>query len=223
MRAADLMVRDVITVEPEADVAHAVDLLVHNDVSALPVVDGEGNLVGILSEADLMRRVELHTERPRQWGESILGASTLADEFAKAHGKRVAEIMTRGAVSVSEAAPLSEIAGALERYRIKRVPVTRDGKVVGIVSRSNVIQALATALHEGGDQQDGDRHIRDELLTSLARQGWTVFGDRNVTVSGGIVHLWGLVGSKDEHRALIALAESVPGVRGVTDEMIPAY
>jgi CBS domain-containing protein len=223
MRAADIMVRNVITVDPESDVAHAVDLLIDNDVSALPVVDDQGRLVGILSEADLMRRVEINTERPHGWAESIFGASTLAGEFAKAHGARVAEIMTRGAVSVSEAAPLSEIAGALERYRIKRVPVTRDGKVVGIVSRSNVIQALATALHESGNHRDVDRHIRDELLTSLEMQDWTDFGDRNVTVSGGVVHLWGLVGSDEEHKALIGLAESIPGVRGVTDEMIPAY
>jgi CBS domain-containing protein len=224
MRAIDVMVRDVVTVAPDTDVGIAIRLLAEHDVSALPVVDAAGNLVGVLSEADLIHRVEIDTEKHRPWWlEAVTGASTLAEEFAKSHGKRVEEIMTSGVISVSEDTPLSEIAVLSERKRIKRVPVVRDGKLVGVVSRSNLIQALASVVG-GMDQHDEtDRQIRLDLMSRLQQQSWTDFGSRNVTVSDRVVHLWGLVGSAAERKALLALAEGVPGVARVSDETIPAY
>jgi len=224
MHAVDVMVRDVVTVRPDTDVADAVKLLSEHDVSALPVLDAAGNLVGMLSEADLIHRVEIGTEKHRPWWqEAVSGASTLAADFAKSHGKKVGEIMTSGAVSVSEETPLSEIATLFERKRIKRVPVVKDGKLVGIVSRSNLIQALASVVGRMDQHDETDRQIRLELMSRLQQQSWTDFGSRNVTVSDGVVHLWGLVGSQTEHKALLALAETVPGVSRVADEMIPAY
>lgn len=224
MRAKDVMVRDVVSAHPDTDIADAVKLLVSNDISALPVIEQDGKLVGILSEADLMRRVEIGTlpQRPR-WLESLVGASTLAEEFARAQGKRVAELMTTNVVSVSEDTSLAEIAGLFERNSIKRVPVVRDGRLVGIVSRSNLIQALAAAISEPPEPDDADHRIREQLLERLREQQWTDFGSRNVIVRHGVVHLWGLVGSKEEHRALLALAEGVPGVARVSDETIAAY
>jgi CBS domain-containing protein len=224
MRAVDVIVRDVVTIRPDTDVAEAIRLLAEHDVSALPVVDPAGNLVGVLSEADLIRRVEIGTEKRRPWWqEAVTGASTLATDFAKSHGKKVDEIMTSGVISVSEDTPLSEIAALFERKGIKRVPVVRDGKLVGIVSRSNLIQALASVVGRMDQHDETDRQIRLELMSLLGQQSWTDFGNRNVTVSDGVVHLWGLVGSEAEHKALLALAESVPGVSRVADEMIPAY
>jgi CBS domain-containing protein len=224
MQASDVMVRDVITVRPETDLAEAVKLLAEHDVSALPVIDGENNLVGILSEADLIHRVEIGTERHRSWWlEAVTGAATLAAEFAKDHGEKVGEIMTPELVSVAEDTPLSEIAALLERKRIKRVPVVRNGKLVGIVSRSNLIQALASVVGRIDQPAESDRQIRLELLSRLEQQSWTDFGSRNVTVGDHVVHLWGLVGSPEERKALLALAESVPGVTRVCDEMISAY
>jgi CBS domain-containing protein len=224
MRAVDVMVRDVVTIRPDTDVAEVIRLLAEHDVSALPVVDPAGNLVGVLSEADLIHRVEIGTEKRRPWWqEAVTGASTLATDFAKSHGKKVDEIMTSGVISVSEDTPLSEIAALFERKGIKRVPVVRDGKLVGIVSRSNLIQALASAVGRMDQHDETDRQIRLELMSLLGQQSWTDFGNRNVTVSDGVVHLWGLVGSEAEHKALLALAESVPGVSRVADEMIPAY
>jgi CBS domain-containing protein len=224
MRAIDVMVRDVVTVRSDTDVAEAIKLLAENDVSALPVLDEEGNLVGVLSEADLIHRAEIGTERHRPWWlEAMTGASTLAEEFAKSHGKKVREIMTSGAISVSEDMPLSEIATLFERKRIRRVPVVKDGKLVGIVSRSNLIQALASVVGRIDQHDETDRQIRLELLSRLKDQPWTGFGDRNITVGNRVVHLWGLVGSEAERKALLALAESVPGVSKVSDEMIPAY
>jgi CBS domain-containing protein len=223
MRAIDVMVRDVVTVHPDTEVAEAIKLLAEHDVSALPVVDGEGKLLGILSEADLMRRVEIGTEKRRPWWqEAVTGAGTLAEEFAKSHGKKVGEIMTPEVVAVSEETPLSEIATLFERKRIKRVPVTKGGKLVGVVSRSNLIQALASVVGRLDEHDETDRQIRLDLLSRLKEQSRTDFGSRNITVSGGGVHLWGLVGSEAERKALLALAEGVPGVSRVRDEMIAA-
>src|SRR5215471_10311345 len=223
MRAIDVMVRDVVTVRPETEVAEAVKLLAEHDVSALPVVDQAGYLVGVLSEADLIHRAEIGTEKSRPWWlEAMIGASTLAEEFAKSHGKKVREVMTGGVISVAEETPLSEIAALFERKRIKRVPVVRGGKLVGIVSRSNLIQALASVVGHIDRPAESDRQIRLELLSRLEKQSWTDFGSRNVTVGDRVVHLWGLVGSPEERKALLALAESVPGVARVCDEMISA-
>jgi CBS domain-containing protein len=226
MKALDVMVRDVVTVRPDDTVAEAVRRLVEHDVSALPVIDIDDNVVGVISEADLVHREEIGTEKHRSWWlEAMTPASTLAGEFAKSHGLRVNEVMSTDVVSAAEDTPLGEIATLLERYRIKRVPILRGGKLVGIVSRSNLIQALASSRTPAaaGSGADADRKIRSELLDRLGHQDWTDFGERNIIVNSGIVHLWGLVGSQEEHKALVALAEGVPGVVSVADEMIPAY
>src|SRR5262245_51947300 len=184
MKAMDVMVRDVVTVSPDTEVAAAVQLLVEHDVSALPVVDGDGHVVGVISEADLIRREEIGTDKHRPWWiEALTPGSTLADEFAKSHGRRVSELMSTGVVSVSEDAPLAEVAGLLEKHRIKRVPILRDGKLVGIVSRANLIQALASAQAHAAGAADSDRKIRVELLDRLHGQTWTNIGSRNVLVN----------------------------------------
>ena len=202
MKALDVMVRDVVTVSPDADVKEAIKLLAEHDISALPVVDADGNVVGVISEGDLIRREELGTEKRRPWWlEAVTPASTLAEEFAKSHGRRVSEVMSTHVVSATEETPLGEIATLLEKHRIKRVPIMRDGKLVGIVSRSNLIQALASLHPQADTHSEKDREIRLDLLSRLGDQPWTDFGSRNVIVTGGAVHLWGLVGSEEERKA----------------------
>jgi len=224
MNASDVMVHDVVTVGPEDEVSKAAQLLVDHDVSALPVIDGDRRVIGILSEADLLHREEIGTEKHRPWWlEAITPASALAFDYAKSHGRKVAEVMSEHVVSAGEDASLAELAGILERNRIKRVPILKDGKLVGIVSRSNLIQALASTPPAPADDQLADRGIRAAILAQLAKQSWTNFGERNIVVSNGVVHIWGLVGSPDERKALIALAEDVSGVRKVSDEMIASY
>jgi len=224
MKAMDVMTREVLTVKPDDSVADTIRLLAEHDISALPVVDDDGTVVGVISEADLVRREEIGTEKQRTWWlEALTPASTLAAEFAKSHGRRVSEVMSTHVISASEDTPLGEIATLLEKHRIKRVPILRNGKPVGIVSRSNLVQAVASQQAQADDGSDADRRIRSELLNQLDNQAWTKFGTRNVIVSDGIVHLWGLVASEQERKALIALAEGVPGVVRVSDEMIPAY
>src|SRR5262245_61673937 len=128
----DVMVRDVVTVKPDADVAEAIKLLIDHDVSALPVVEDDGSVVGVISEADLVRRTEIKTEKHRPWWlEALTPGSVLAEDFAKAHGKHVGEVMSTHVVSASEDTSLAEIATLLEKHRIKRVPILRDGKLVG--------------------------------------------------------------------------------------------
>jgi CBS-domain-containing membrane protein len=224
MNAADVMTRDVITIGPDANVAEAATLMAQHDVSALPVVDDHKQLIGIISEADLMRREEIGTDVRRPWWiEAMTPATTLAAEFAKSHGKRVEELMSRDVITATEDTLLTEIATILERNRIKRIPIMRGGELVGIVSRANLVQALASATLAPTTGMDKNRAIRQELLSRLSKQSWTDFASRNVIVVDGKVHLWGPVGSLAEHKALIALAEEVPGVTGVVDEMIPAY
>ena len=224
MNAVDVMVHEVVTVGPDDDVSKAVQLLVDHDISALPVVDEERRVIGILSEADLIHREKLGTERHRaEWLEAITPANVLALDYSKSHGRKVAEVMTENVISADEETPLSEIANLLEKHRIKRLPILRDGKLVGIVSRSNLIQALASVPSQSIQELPVDRGVRSAILARLAERSWTDFGERNVVVSNGVVHLWGLVGSPEERKALIALAESVPGVREVSDEMIASY
>jgi predicted transcriptional regulator len=156
----------------------------------------------------------------------VTPSSTLALDYAKSHGRRVAEVMSSNVISASEDTPLWELANILEKNRIKRVPILKDGKLVGIVSRSNLIQALASAeagLEPPAKDAAADRDIRNAILARLAEQPWTDFGERNIVVSDKVVHLWGLVGSPDEHKALLALAEGIPGVRKISDEMIASY
>jgi CBS domain-containing protein len=223
MKAMDVMVRDVVTIGPDADVAEALKLLADNDVSALPVVDDEGHVIGILSEADFLEQEAFGGAKQPTWLEALTPAHTLAEHYAKAHGRKVSELMSTQVISVAEDTPVGEIAALLERHRIKRVPVLADGKLVGIVSRGHLIQALASADLPAGPDVESDRTIRADLLAELDEQSWTDFGARNIIVVDGVVHVWGLVGSPEERKALIALAENVPGVAEVADEMIAAY
>lgn len=224
MNASDVMVRDVITIGPDDDVAQAARLLVDHDISALPVVDRDRHIIGILSEADLLRREESGTQKHRPWWlEAVTPSSVLAVDYSKSHGRKVSELMSERVVTASSDASLSEIVALLERNRIKRVPIVENGKLVGVVSRANLIHALASAPTTSQSDVSTDRAIRLEVLARLAEQPWTGFGDRNVVVANGVVNLWGLVGSPQERKALVALAESVPGVRAVADELIPAY
>lgn len=223
MKAADVMARDLVTVTADADITQVIKLLLDHDISAVPVVDDDRRVIGIVSEVDLLRREGAEQKHRPWWVEAITPAAKLADEFAKSHAKKVEELMTTEVISADENASLSEIAGLLERYRIKRVPILKDGRLVGIVSRSNLLQGLASLESEPAPDHETDRMIRADLLDHLAEQSWTDFGNRNVIVVDGTVHLWGLVSSPEERKALVVLAENIPGVKRVIDELIPAY
>jgi CBS domain-containing protein len=217
MRARDVMVRAVVTTSPDTTVEELARLMINLRISGLPVMDKDGRLVGMVTEGDLLRRVETGTEQHRRrWSEPFSSNSRLAADYIKSHAKRVADIMTQQVCSVGELATLGEIADLLETKQIKRVPVVHDGKIVGIVSRADLLKVLAS----GGTktaQEEQDRTIRNQLLAELRGQKWADASEGRVVVSDGVVHLWGIVGSEDERRALRIAAENTPGIRGIED------
>jgi CBS domain-containing protein len=225
MRAKDVMVRAVATTTPDTTVETVAKLMINLRISGVPVLDRNGQLVGIVTEGDLLRRVETGTDRRRsRWSEWFSGTARLAAEYVKSHARRVEDVMTRKVVTVEELAGLDEIAEAMESNGIKRVPVMHDGKIVGIVSRADLLQVLAS----GGvpsEAEDSDRRIRERLLAELGKQEWASPTEANIVVSDGVVHFWGTAGSEEERTALRVLAENIPGVRGVEDHMIagPRY
>ena len=219
MNAGDVMVSNVITIEPDALVSTAADLMLRNRISAMPVVDKEGHLVGLVSEGDLMRRPETGTERRRSvWLDILSSRQTAAAEFIKTHSRKVADVMTRDVITVTPLTSVSEIAALLERKSIKRVPVMAGDKLVGIVSRANLLHALAS-LREAPIPAAGDNDvaIRQEILAKMQEESWVRASLLNVTVQNGKVDIWGLVESPEEKRALQVLIESVNGVRAIDD------
>jgi|SRR5215471_4064736 len=221
MRAMDIMTSEVITVGEDATVPEVARLMAERGISAVPVVDRENQIVGMVSEGDLLHRTETGTERRRAWWlDMVSSTNKLAGEYIKSHSAKVKDVMTRDVLSVTEETAVADIAVLLETNGIKRVPVVRDGKIVGIVSRANLVRALAMTITEGVGDGD-DRTIRDKLLAELKAQKWAEVSPANVTVKDGVVHLWSSYLSEQERRALIVAAESVPGVRRVEDHMRP--
>ena len=173
MKAADIMVANVITVSPNDRVRDVAGILLTNRISAVPVVDERGKLVGIVSEGDLMQHVEAGSERRRSWWlELSTGNETLAAEYVKAHSRKVTDVMTREVISAGPDTPIGDIAALLEKNGIKRVPIVKDGKIVGIVSRANLIQSLASFRNEIGPEPLDDSTLREKVLARLKGQPW---------------------------------------------------
>ena len=220
MKASDVMVSPVITVKPSSSVTEVAKTFLERRISAVPVVDDQGKLVGIISEGDLMHRSEAGTERQRPWWlRGLTENETLAAEYVKAHARKVADVMTRRVITASPETPLHEIAALLEKNAIKRVPIVKDGQLVGIVSRANLIQAVASA-PKVSEIPLSDSTIRDKLLAHLKERHWADTGLLNVTVNDGVVNLWGMTNSDAERKAIRVAAEGIPGVRAVSDNMV---
>lgn len=230
MRASDVMTPTVITVDPDLSVQELAKLLSDRGISGAPVVTASGDLVGIVSEGDLLHRAELgterHTERRRSWWLRHF-AATEARDYARSHGRLVKDVMTSQVATVTEQVSLAEVATLLEKRRIKRVPVIREGKVVGIITRSNLVRALAAAKPAAPlmtDHEDDDRTIRARLLNDLHRQHWaTRVWPQDILVSHGVVTLWFSSDEPEENRRAIRVAaENVPGVLSVHENIVPA-
>jgi CBS domain-containing protein len=218
MKAADVMTTDVVSVSPDMTVDKIAKLFVERRISGVPVVDEGGAVVGMVSEADLLHRRELDTDRRRAWWlEMLTSNSVLAGEYVKSRGRKAADVMARPVISITENAPLADVAELLEARRIKRVPVVRNGKLVGIVTRANLIQGLASTGRPEAAADVDDQAIRNSLLAELRGQKWAEAGAGNVIVSDHVVHLWGYVLSEDERHALRVASENTPGVRSVED------
>lgn len=221
MRARHVMTRDVVTVAPDMPVRDVARVLVENRISAAPVVDADGRVVGIVSEGDLMLRAEPGARRPRSWWLWLLTSDDdEAAAFVKAHGRRVSEVMTRDIVTVEENTPLAEVARILEERHIKRVPVLRAGRLVGIVARADLVRALASAPEPvGPEPSPSDDELRERVIAALRDQPWADGFSVSVIVANGVVDLWGFADSEAKRKAIRVLVEQVPGVQQVKDHL----
>jgi len=222
MKAADVMVSPVITVGPDTTVQEVADILLRNRISAVPVLSQQGKILGIVSEGDLLRRVESGPQRHRSWWLELLTTRfTLQDEYVKSHSRKVTDIMTSDVLTVSTDTTLGDIASVLEKNGIKRVPVVTDGKLVGIVSRANLLQAIATIGKTIKTQGAvSDTALREKVVDQLYSVPLARPALVNVIVNDGNIELWGIVESESEKRAARVAAEATPGVGAVVDHLM---
>ena len=218
MLAKDVMTTRVVTVSPDAPVREIAELLRDNRVSAVPVVDVDGAPLGIVSEGDLLRRPELGTlRRPSWWLDLLAEPREKALEYIKSHGGNAKDVMTRQLVAVVEDASLEEVADTLETHRIKRVLVLRDGRLIGVVSRADLLHGLV-ARQSAPEASDDDRSLARSVESELGEAG-VQREYVNVVMSGGVVHLWGAVESDAERRAAEMAARNVAGVVAVRNQL----
>lgn len=221
MRVANVMTSPVISVEPTTSIADAARLMLAQHISGLPVVAKDGTLAGMVTEGDFLRRAELGTQVKRSWWlELLVSPGTEAEEYVHAHGRKVEEVMTRDVLTTTPDAPLSQIVETMTSARVKRLPVVENGKLVGIISRSDLLRALAAALPSAPVAQTDDARLRAAILGELAKQPWSGSGLVRVHVANGVCELRGTIFDERERMAARVCAENVPGVAGVVDQLV---
>jgi len=220
MKASDVMTPNVISVGSETSVIDAAQLMLKRNISGLPVIDG-GRLVGILTEGDLLRRTETGTVRHRpRWLEFLVGPGKLAEEYARASGRKVHEVMTPYVHNISENAGLEEAVRTMEKHQVKRLPVVRGDTVVGIITRANLVRALVNAPEQFKPRYSDDEDIRKRLVAELQKQPWAPVGAVDVFVKDGVVTLSGAVMDDRQREALRIAAENVVGVKEVDNQVV---
>jgi CBS domain-containing protein len=221
MKAKDVMTTDVLTVNQDASVLEAVRLMLQRRISGLPVVDASGAPVGMVSEGDFLRRSELGTQpRHPRWIEFLMGAGRLADEYIHTSGRKVREVMTPVVYSVTEEVPLEEVVELMEHRRIKRVPVLSGDTITGVITRSNLLRAFASFTHEAPSASADDNAIRLKLIDEMKKQPWAPLAVTDIDVSHGVVKLSGVVLDDRQRMALRVVAENIPGVKKVEDNIV---
>ena len=219
MRAHQIMTRPVTTVTPDTPIVEAATVMLQRHVSGLPVVDASGKLVGVVSEGDFIRRAEIGTGRKRgRWLRFVLGTGKSASDFVHEHGRKVSEIMSTSPLTITEDTALAEIVALMEKNHVKRLPVMRGHQVVGIVSRANLLHAVASLARQIPDPTADDDHIRNRVSDELEKNDWCPFG-LGVIVKDGIVHLSGVITEEGSRQAAVVAAENVQGVHKVHDHL----
>lgn len=220
IRVRDVMTRNVISVAPNQSVVEAAQRMLQNHISGLPVIDTDGKLVGIVTEGDFLRRGEIDTQRQRpRWLEFLVGPGRLASEYVHASGRKVEEVMTPDPYTVTEDDSVQAIVELMERHRVKRLPVLRDGRVVGIVSRANVMNACIEFAHYPAGAAD-DATTRERILAALAEVPWAPNVNVTVKVHDGVAELSGVITDDRERSAIIVAVENAGGVKAVHDHMV---
>ena len=217
MNVGDIMTQEVISIAPDASVAAAATLMLEQHISGLPVINAAHALVGILTEGDLLRRTEIATDKRRpRWLEIIVGQNTLANEYIHSHGRKVSEVMTKDVVVATEDMPLDKAVDLMERRRVKRLPVVREGRVVGILGRANLLHALAASPPEAAHADD--KTIQSQIEKELSKKRWNPKFPHCV-VKDGTVDVWGYVTSKAQRDAIHVAIRNVPGVKKMRDHL----
>ncbi|RST86096.1 CBS domain-containing protein [Aquibium carbonis] len=220
MKAGDIMTAGAATIGAEASVADAAQMMVRHRISGLPVVDADGQLIGVVTERDLLRRAELGTERQRpRWFDLWVMPGDAADDYVHAHGRSVRDVMSRQVVSVAAETPLEEVVSIMEKRGFKRLPVLRDGRIVGIVSRANFLVALAHRLSDDEPPAADDLAVRRMILDEIEDQTWSGLAMVDVEVVAGAVSLRGTVTDERVRRAVVVAAQTAAGTRPVTDSL----
>jgi CBS domain-containing protein len=220
MKAQDIMTREVTTVSPDTSVRDIAALMVEKHISGVPVLAADGKVVGMVSQSDLLHRAEVGTERKRKWWfRTFADSDALAREYAKAHGLKAHDVMSRYVVSVRDDAELRDVADILDSHRVKRVPVMKEGRLVGIITRGDLVRALSQAQISKTAKTIDNAALHKTLHDRIRTQPWINDSYINLTVNDGVVELWGFVVTADQHSALRALIEETDGVRRVVDNL----
>lgn len=221
MKVSDVMTINVATIGPDTTIAQIADLMVEKRISGVPVVDEDDHVIGMVSEGDLIRRQELGTDKRRRgWLSLLTSQDTQARDFVKSHGVNAREVMTTPVHSVDVDAQVADIARIMERNHIKRLPVTRDGKLAGIITRADLLRTLASRKSMAPPPPPAsDRSIRDRLLETIHKEPWAASALVNVIVTDGVVHLWGVVDTDEQRKAFKVAAEEIPGVKDIEDHL----
>jgi CBS domain-containing protein len=221
MQAKDVMTGKIVSIEPGASVIEAVRRMLQHGISGLPVIDSAGNLQGVVTEGDFLRRAETGTQRKRsRWVEFLLGPGRLAADYAQSAGRKVEEVMTPDVVTATEDTPLERIVQLMERHHVKRIPIVRGDKVIGIVTRANLMRALASLALAEHPVAPPDATIRERLLAELKKQSWAPVGLLDIVVKDGVVKLSGALTDERERQAIRIAAENIAGVKKVEDHLI---
>lgn len=219
MNARDVMTRNVISISPDTTVLQAARKMLEHHISGLPVVEN-GKLVGIVSEGDFLRRQETATQRRRsRWLEFLMGPGRMAEEYTRTHGSKVSEVMTAAVQTATEDTSLEDIVRLMEKHRIKRVPILRSGKMVGIVTRANLMHAMVGLARGAKPVKAGDAAIREQLMKIMQEQTWAPTAMVDVQVHDGVVELWGTILDERQRDALKVAAENIAGVKAVKDHL----
>lgn len=223
MQAKTMMTTPVVAIDPSASIADAAGLMLSSKISGLPVIRSDGALVGIISEGDFLRRGELGTQRKRpRWLEFLVSPGRVAEEYVHANGQRIEEVMSQDVITASPSASLAEVVELMTRHHVKRIPVVDAGKVVGIITRSDLLRTLLSVLPDAVPAAIDDEQIRQNIMTELAIKKWAGKDLINVTVKNGVVKLRGAIFDERERQAVIVAAENVAGVKAVEDGLFCA-
>ena len=221
MNVKHIMTWPVFSIGPDATVLQAVQLMLRHKISGLPVVGADGKLVGIVTEGDFLRRTETATEQRRpNWLNFLMGPGRLADEYVHTHTRKIADVMTPEPYTITEDTSLEVVVKLMEKHRIKRLPVVRNKQLVGIVSRANLLHALASLAPSASAPAATDEIIHKSLLIELQHEKWAPIGFLNVIVRNAVVELWGTITDERQRQALIVAAQNIPGVKDVQDHLV---